>query len=140
MKNRIASIKAVLIVLLIGLTTMSCGDDPLSVTEEAFLKLKGTWGLGSIEVDGVDQSANYPGFTLNFTETGYSATSGGTLFTSGTWQWEGTTATTILLIDGKQLNLVSLTDTSLVFTFTYNSGGTRAGINGNYRVSLVKQQ
>ena len=127
--------------LFFGLILLSsCSkDDPLTPNEEAFQLLKGTWGLGSIELDGVDLSANYPGFTLTFDELGYTAVAGGNLLNSGTWEWVSDSPTDIPLIEGKEIRLVTLTANSLIFTFTLNRpGGIANGINGDYRISLVK--
>ena len=138
-RNKMNLAKASLLVLISTFTFMACSsEEPLSVTDEAFLLLEGSWGLGSIQLDGVDQSANYPGFELTFTSTGYSASSGGSLFTSGSWEWMDDNASVISLIDGKDLNLITLTEKDLVFTFTLNDGGAASGISGNYRIALVK--
>ena len=129
--------------LLFGLMILNgCGDDPLTVNEQAFQLLEGTWGLGIIELDGINQSSNYPGFALTFDAAGYNATAGGDLLGSGTWTWTNELGKDISLVEGKDIRLVTLTANSLVFTFTLNRAGGVAngsnGINGNYKVSLVK--
>lgn len=127
----------VLIVFFLG--TSACGgEDPLTIAEEKFLLLEGDWVLGTIEVDGVDQSANYDGLQLSFAQTQLTVSGGGSLFRSGMWEWGTPEAQEILLSDGKELRIVSLTASSLVFTFTYSQGGAAYGIDGAYRVSLVK--
>lgn len=131
-------------VVLFGIMMLTaCGkEDPLTVNQQAFKLLAGTWELGTIELDGIDQTANYPGFALTFTGTGYTATAGGDLLGAGTWVWATETGKDISLVEGKDITLVNLTATSLVFTFTLNRVGGVAnginGINGNYRVSLLK--
>lgn len=140
-KSRSLIIKRNLIVMFIGFTLFSgCGgDEPLTINEEAFLLLEGNWGLGTIVLDGVDITPNYPGFSLSFTANGYTSTAGGDLIGSGTWSWANDLGTDIALVEGKEIRLVTLNATSLVFTFTLNQDGGKAyGINGEYRVSLVK--
>jgi hypothetical protein len=96
-------------------------------------------GAGSIVVDGTDVSANYQGFSLTYADGSYTTTNGAELFQArGTWEWIDEQASMIRLDDGKELTIVSLTDVRLTFTFNFSEGGARAGIPGNYTVSVVK--
>lgn len=136
--NKGAFRSAILMTFLLSL--MACPTSlPLSVTDEAFQLLEGTWELGQIEVDGVDQSANYPGFTMSFSSVSYSVNGGGDLLLSGTWDWVDDDTQAIALADGKELQLNKLTATELSFSFIYSAGSSAAGISGNYNVSLVKR-
>ena len=118
-------------------------DDPEGVTlqQEAFEKLSGSWSYGvdgSIVVDGVDVSANYPGFSLSFADGTYQTTNGADLFdASGTWEWIDTEARQIRLNDGKEITLQTLTANRFVFTFSF-AGASAAGIVGNYTVTVNK--
>ncbi len=131
--------------ILAAIIMMGCNnDDPLAPTlnELAYEKLAGQWSIaqfGSIKVDGADVSANYPGFSLSFTEGGYTTTNGGDLFSaSGTWEWLGEEGNQVALDDGKEITLTSLTLSRFVFTFTKSDGPVRAGIAGNYVVTVTR--
>ena len=126
---------------------LSCGsegepDEP-SAQELTFENLAGQWGLpavGGIVVDGVDRTLNYQGFNLSFSETGYSTSNAGDLFqSSGTWEWANETTTNqIILDDGKNITIQSLTTSVFTFAFTQSDGGVRAGVAGSYTVTVNK--
>ncbi len=44
----------------------------------------------------------------------------------------------IRLDDGNELTIVTLNEFRFIFTFSFSNGGVRAGIPGNYTVSVVK--
>ena len=125
---------------------MSCNpdDEPLEDAQVLALRaLAGDWtlgdGAGYIRVDGVDVSANYEGFSLFFTTGIYLTTNGKDLFRArGTWEWIDENATMVHLDDGKEIKIVQLTDRRLTVTFNLSDGGARAGIPGNYEVSVVR--
>ena len=129
----------------LALFSLSCDpDDPMepSLQELAFEKLSGQWTLGqfgSIKVDGSNVSANYPGFALSFANGTYTTTNAGDLFkASGTWEWAGESAEVVNLDDGKVVNINSLTTSKFVFSFTKSDGPVRAGLAGNYVVTVEK--
>lgn len=133
--------------LLICLSLVSCdpegGLDEETAQQIAFQKLSGAWtlnnGAGSIVVDGTDVSANYAGFALSFTNGGYTTTNADQLFrATGTWEWIDREARMIRLDDGKELTIVTLNEFRFTFTFNFVDGGVRAGIPGNYTISVVK--
>jgi hypothetical protein len=137
--------------ILISITTFlifSCGggdDVPEEPTaqELTFENLSGQWGLptsGGIIVDGVDRTLNYQGFNLSFTNVGYTTTNAGELFkASGTWSWANQSTTTrINLDDGKLINIQDLTTNRFVFAFTQSDGAVRAGVAGNYTITVNK--
>lgn len=132
--------------LLIGLSLVSCDPDEEideTLQEIVFAKLAGDWtlanGAGSIVVDGTDVSANYPGFSLFFTNGLYTTDNADELFRAqGTWEWIDEEAKMIRLDDGKEITIVSLTEFRFTFSFNYTNGGARAGIPGNYTISVVK--
>ncbi|WP_422354153.1 hypothetical protein [Roseivirga pacifica] len=150
--RNIALLLVLVALFLMGFLT-SCKDDdgPLtpSARELAFEKLSGDWDLGNgagrIEVDGTDVSANYPGFTLSFTDGGYTTTNGADLFNaSGTWQWTDEDAKMLSLDDGKEVTITLLNENRFTFTFTHAGGSSANGINtsngieGSYTISVVK--
>lgn len=118
-------------------------DDPEGITlqQQAFEKLAGDWTFGvdgSIVVDGVDVSANYPGFSLSFADGTYQTTNGADLFdASGTWEWIDDEAGQIRLNDGREITIQTLTENRFVFSFTF-VGAVAAGIAGNYVVTVNK--
>ena len=126
----------------------SCGDgdtepDEPTAQELTFENLAGQWNLpttNGIVVDGVDRTLNYQGFRLSFTEGGYVTTNAGDLFqASGTWEWANETTTNqILLDDGKNITIQSLTISQFNFTFIQLEGGVRAGVEGNYAITVNK--
>lgn len=121
--------------------------EPEKDTEQelAFEKLSGTWAYGStgsIKVDGQDKSLNYPGFSLSFAEQTYQTTNAGKLFSaSGAWKWADAKKADQMQLDGKDIVIKTLTDSELVFTFTFRPPSERAGaagISGNYTITLSK--
>ena len=124
---------------------LGCGGDdgppPETVQQIAEKKLSGTWKIagGSIKVDGVDETAQYPGFSLSFTEKNYSSSNGGKLFKpSGTWKWKDATTDKNITLGTKGITITELTASKLVFTFTFSGGSVAAGISGAYTVTLSK--
>ena len=117
------------------------GDDKPQKTPQqiAFEKLSGSWKLsgGSIKVDGKDESAQYPGFTLSFTKTGYTSSNGGKLFkASDTWKWKDGKTEKAILLGKKEITITKLSKTELAFTFTFAGASEAAGIAGSYVVTL----
>ncbi len=119
------------------------GEDSPSAQALAFEKLAGSWGLsqGSIMVDGQDVSLNYADFALSITDGGYTTTNAGNLFSAtGTWEWVDEEAKRISLQDGKEVTIVTLTETSFVFSFSFNGpvANLESGIAGNYTITVNK--
>ncbi|WP_420387525.1 hypothetical protein [Roseivirga sp.] len=143
---KIRSIYSYTLMAMIAMLSLSCGPDdgPATprATDVAFEKLAGQWTLGqfgSIKVDGADVSANYPGFALSFTSTSYTTTNAGDLFrASGTWEWSDESGRVVDLDDGKVINIQQLTPSKFVFSFTKSDGPVRAGIAGNYVITVEK--
>ncbi len=138
----ITSILAV--IALTQLTSCKPDDTPSQTLQDlAFEKLAGAWTLGtagSINVDGQDISLNFPGFSLSFTDGGYTTTNAGDLFrASGTWTWTDEQAGEVDLDDGKMLTIVNLTENIFNFTFDFaGTGGVANGIGGSYEIIVVK--
>ena len=143
---KIRSIYTQIILTIVAISALSCtpDDGPASpkATEIAFEKLAGQWTLGqfgSIKVDGADVSANYSGFALSFTDGGYTTTNAGELFNaSGTWDWADESGRVVTLDDGKTVNIQQLTPNKFVFSFTKSDGPVRAGLAGNYVITVEK--
>ncbi len=128
------------------LSMLSCSPDdgPVepSLQELTFENLAGEWTLGqfsSIKLDGADVSANYSGFALSFEEGTYTTTNAGDLLSSsGTWEWVDTDATQVQLDDGKLVTINSLSTSKFIFSFNYSSRPLRAGVEGNYIITVEK--
>ena len=135
-----------LLLLTMVLSLLSCGgsdDGPGEPTaqEMAFELLAGSWTLnnGSIVLDGSNVSANFPGFSLFFANGTYSTSNAGDLFNaSGTWSWVGDSDRLVLLDDGKEVNINTLTTSQFIFSFQLGDGSSVAGLEGNYQVTLTK--
>ena len=143
---KIRNIYTYTLILALAALSLSCtpDDGPADpkATELAFEMLAGQWTFGqfgSIKVDGSDVSANYSGFALSFTDGGYTTTNAGELFNaSGTWEWSDESGRTVSLDDGKTINIQQLTLNKFVFSFTKTDGPVRAGIAGNYVITVEK--
>ncbi|GHE60443.1 MULTISPECIES: hypothetical protein [Roseivirga] len=134
-----------ILIAAVALLSISCdNDDPTGPTaqELTYEKLAGQWTLGqfgSIKVDGSNVSANYPGFALSFAQGTYTTTNAGDLFrASGTWEWADTNANAVVLDDGKQITIQSLSLSKFVFSFTKSNGPVRAGLAGEYVITVEK--
>lgn len=143
---KIRSIYTYTLMAALAILSISCtpDDGPATpkATEIAFEKLAGQWTLGqfgSIKLDGADVSANYAGFALSFTNGGYTTTNAGELFNaSGTWDWADEAGRVVTLDDGKTVNIQQLTPNKFVFSFTKSDGPVRAGLAGNYVITVEK--
>ena len=139
-RTKTISTLVLLVMIIIGCSS----DDPNGPTnkEIAFEKLAGNWTFGisgKIMLDDQDVSLNYPGFTLSFTDGGYTTTNGGDLFrATGTWAWANEAAGSINLDTGEEVTILELSLTNFKFSFTHTGGGVAAGTSGNYTVSLEK--
>lgn len=148
MSTVIKYLKGILSVAVAVMLVTSCGDDdsPLTPQEDRTALMLGTWVIESIEIDGLDASANYEGFKIDFAKNDiYTSLNGGQVFRpTGTWRWIGDETTTELQLDV----FTDVTITSFViednapeamtWTFNYAIGGVRAGTNGNYVVTFRK--
>ena len=139
------------VIVLLGLVMLSAcgGSDSVPVDEES-LALNGDWVLptsgGGVVVDGIDRSLNFVGFKIslgsdtNGQEKTYRTSNAGDLFrASGTWDWGSENKNSLVLSEGKTLNIQSQSSSRLVFTFTFTDGGVRSGISGNYTLTLEKE-
>lgn len=144
MKKR--EIISIIIILGLVLLAFACtpDDGPVEpgLQELTFENLAGQWTLGqfgSIKLDGADVSANYAAFALSFEDGTYTTTNAGDLFnSSGTWEWVDVDATQVQLDDGKLVTINSLNSSKFVFSFTKSDGPVRAGLAGNYVITVEK--
>lgn len=141
-------LRSIVIILVGFVLTFGCAPDEPQTPEAialAFEKLAGEWTLGqtgSIKLDGTDVSANYPGFSLSFTDGTYNTTNAGELLpSSGTWEWADQEAQRVTLDGTLDVELLTLTETRFTFTFDHTTGTDRpvvAGYNGTYVIRVSK--
>ncbi len=81
----------------------------------------GTWQTQSVKIDNVDHTGLFTGFAITFTESGYTTENGGVIFpASGTWKFKDDQATTVVLDDSLELNIMSLDDKQFVFSLEWD--------------------
>jgi hypothetical protein len=129
---------------------LSCGgkNDPAPAAANAdqqAVKAKltsGTWRMQNVTVDGIDQTSVFNGFTIKFTESGFTTTDGGAAWpVSGSWSFSSADATVFKRDDGLEVT-VDVTDTTLTLTLTWTkttlSGGRTTSLKGKNVFSFVK--
>jgi len=144
------------IVLVLGAFVLTgCNKPPVVEPTEEELRLAeivGTWQLGSgtVSLDGDDRSADWAGFVVTFTDSkGFSSTNSfdeNVWPPAGTWNFQGTTGTALDILvrsDGINVNITSISATSLTLTFDYMlsaplKNGRVESIEGNWIFSLSK--
>ena len=123
---------------------MSCGsgggDDPApekTAAELTTAKLTASqWKVGSVTVDGVDQSALFKSFNITFTATSFSTTNGGVVWpASSNWSFTDANATGFSRSDGITVQLQEITDTSLKMSMAWSKNTLGPG-----RIESVKGQ
>ena len=84
------NLKGILGIVLVTVLFTACKDVvPLTDQEQRTIDLSGTWVITSVQIDGLDATANYPGFKIDLQKNGlYSSINGGRVFRpTGTWRW-----------------------------------------------------
>jgi hypothetical protein len=126
--NKILRITTFLSMLL--LTLAGCGgDDDPSAREKALSTLKSkTWTIVSVTVDGTDKTQTYNGMTVSFTDNTIVVANGGVVWLSqDTWQFTNEQAKALLRGDGLEIEIVTLTTSSLVVKLSWDSATYGAG-------------
>jgi len=134
-----------LFIVLLLLGSCSKKDNPvLSVEEVVAQKLElTTWKLGNVQVDGVDRSSLFNGFTIKFNSTNYTTTGTTTVWArSGTWQFNANSnALKFTRNDSIVVTIESITDSSLVLSLMWNEstfGGRINSVAGKHIFTLTK--
>ncbi len=143
MKTVVEYIKGILSIAVLVMLMTSCGDDDPQPTPQELRtdEILGTWIIEVVTIDGLDATANYPAFKIDFQENGlYSSVNGGQVFRpTGTWKWIDTETLTELQLDVfTDVSITAFNGERMTWTFTYALGGVRAGTNGNYVVTFLK--
>jgi len=93
------------------------------------------WSMTSVFVDEIDYTEVFDGFTMTFTETGVTTTSGSVVFESTDgWNFKDeTTAAQIVTDAGLTLSIDELTENKLVFSFEFDETiyGRTSAVGGN---------
>ena len=113
----------------------------MTAQEMRIEEMLGTWIIEDIQVDGLDASANYPAFKIDFQLNNlYSSVDGGRLFRpTGTWTWANDETTTQMELDVfTDVTISAFDGQRMTWQFNYSLGGIRAGTNGNYVVTFLK--
>ena len=131
----------------IGIYSQSCNKEqtlqPISEQDQTkALLTSGTWKLQSESVDGVDQTALYSKFTINFTSSNFTAVNGGAIWPiHGSWNFDGTDSKTIRRNDGTIVK-ISVTSATLVMTINWTTSTLGSGkansTSGQNVFSMVK--
>lgn len=145
-----------LLSLLIYAGCGSTSDPDPTEAQIQFDRLRGTWAAtaNSVERDDVDDPT-YDNFTVTFagslnaertnvepTST-YNTNDNTNAFPSGTWSFANNNVNTIVRGNGVQMDIETINETTLVLEFSLNEDGSAnrtAGLRGNWRFALTKQQ
>jgi hypothetical protein len=103
-----------------------------------------TWRVESVTIDGVNETASFPGLTLRFNASSYTTTNGAIVWpASGTWSFADDTAKKIDRSDGVVLTLEDVSTTALTVSFDWEKttlGEGRAfSIAGKHEFTFVSQ-
>lgn len=146
MKNNQFKLKAMLVWMAFLLFTANgCGgDDSLSPEELRLQELTATWAVASVVNDGSDVTNQFTGFTLVVsTNETYSTTNGGNPWPAqGTFSLVTNNLDAFLRDDNVQINIASISETTLSLTFQMSSVRGTAngvdGITGSFTFNLTK--
>jgi hypothetical protein len=103
----------------------------------------GAWTVQSVTVDGVDKTQLYQGLKITFSNTGYTAISGGAIWpASGTWSFSSDSGTTFHRSDDLDVAINELSQNKLVISFNWTKttlGSGRVGsIAGQHVINLTR--
>ncbi len=138
---RILSLFAVVAVLLTYAGCKGKDPDPEPLVDIQFDKLKKTWKINTVTLDGADKTADYTGFQLTFAGTkgtppfDYSTSARPTLSpwpASGKWDFGAAPETQFIRDKGTADELAvtyAVTESTLQISFTFNGTGYPARTN-----------
>jgi hypothetical protein len=134
-----------LIVLLASTLTglSSCDDTPPKTAQELVTEqlTAGPWRLETVTIEGEDGAQLFQNFGLTFTETGYTSTGTTPVWKrAGTWTFLNEEATRINRDNEVDIDIVSIDDTTLKLTLTWNQetfeGGRTKSLRGKHEFTL----
>jgi hypothetical protein len=133
-----------LIAWLSGIFSCDNGNTVVNPQDQLKTKLKGTWTIVSATLDNNDITSDFTGFSISFTETGYSISNGGTALPStGSWAFSGDKTDRIVFDGDLEVKIsFSSNDTKLRLEFTIPDTiydlGRKEVLGGDYVFELTK--
>ncbi|HNP18286.1 MAG TPA: hypothetical protein PKL31_07635 [Fulvivirga sp.] len=141
-------------ILAVTLQSISCksgGSDPVPETEvQRVTKLlvgdatSGTqWNILSVKVDDIDYTEVFTGFTLTFSENGFTSTNGTIVFNdTDTWSFKDDTAK-VITTSNVDITIDEITEASLIFSFiwegtVYGEGGRKSAVGGENVFTMTR--
>ena len=117
------------LVLLVSLITFtSCDDDDspsITEVERVTNLLVGssaigtTWTIQSVDVDGIDYTAEFTDLALEFSASGFTSTNGREVFgPTDSWSFDSDEATSFTTGSGLPITIIEITEKSLTLRFT----------------------
>ncbi|MBX2896676.1 MAG: hypothetical protein KF763_14620 [Cyclobacteriaceae bacterium] len=126
---------------------MACGGDeptePTPAEQVRALLITSEWRMQRVQVDGVDKTDVYNGLKLQFSTTGFTATSGKAIWpATGTWSFTDDTATKLKRNDGLEIRIKNITaaqlELELNWTTTTLGSGRVGSVAGTHVFTFVK--
>ena len=140
MKTIMKSLKlifSVMIIVYLGMLLSCGGGEPGQSAQDKTtnLLIAHAWKIKTVTINDTDQSSVFANLSITFTKTAYSSVNGKAEWpASGTWSFDGSSATDIVRNDGLTMTIESLSDTSLVISFLWDTttfgGGRVQGVSG----------
>lgn len=143
LKKNIRFMKRILIGLL-ALLAFSCKQDPASLMQTELVRQKltsKTWTVNTVIVNGLDQTSKFTGFSISFTNTGFTTTNGNVVWpSSGTWAFANDAASSIVRGDGVEVLINQIDNSVLELEFIWDTttygGGRIHSIQGQHIFNL----
>lgn len=128
------------------LALAGCGNDDDKQASDSVRKVltANEWKIQSVSIDGTDGTSLFTGLTVQFTNTGYTATQGGIVWpASGTWAFADDSGKTIIRDDGTLVTIREIKGGKLVvnlmwLTTTLGPGRVSA-TSGEHTFTFVNQ-
>ena len=133
-----------LVIWLSGIFSCNKGKTEVNPQDQVKTKLKGTWTIVFATRDNIDVTSDFNGFSITFTETGYSTNGGGVaLPVSGAWAFSGEKTDKVVFDGDIDVTLTfSNNDTNLRLEFTIPDTiydlGRKEVLGGDYVFELTK--
>lgn len=141
------TIKLYLLIGALLIINLSCTEDELSDEEVTKQKLtESPWGDPMVTVDGVDESATYSDFSIDFSDGTYTSDNGEPIWSSsGTWEFKDNTGTIMILDGDLEVTINSVDDESLELVLqweqtTFELGGRTNSIFGRHLFFMRKMR
>jgi|GEM_PF-948572 len=147
LKKNTVHILEIALTLTALLFTIGCSKHKVTLTLQQTttqqLEVASPWKIQSVSNDGVDQTAQFTGMTLKFTDANYTTTNGEPLWaTSGSWSFDDATAKTFKRNDDIDVEITAISATGLTLSLQWNedtyTDGRINSTKGKYVFVFVK--